>query len=493
MVCCGGKLPLKGILTIVGGFIVHLTLGTQLTYGNTNPYLVSYIRNSSSPEDLKYIDGIWIQACMLMGQGVSMFLGGIMEVKLGPRIATLIGAWFLSAGVLLTYFTVKVSFITSVLTYGVMFGLGCGASYAIPVGAAMRWFPEHRGLVGGSIFMGFGLGSVIFNQIITVFINPDNLSPDFEGADGDTYFTQPEILDRVPTLFLILGGTYAAMQFVAFFLISDPPVEHTTDHLPGESYKVTVTVADMSNGDNKIWTTPESTTVSTATLTTKENGLTAPQENQEMSVDELKEETEEPEMDVKPLQMLRTRMFYLIWVLFLLGGLGGVFLASQYKSYGQTFIKDDRFFSIVGSCASALNAVSGMFWGWVADRYTFKMAVQMLYVIFASVAYTLSSAEETGRAFFLIWICLVYFCLSGIYAIMPPAIGRIYGNKYIGINYGLIYTSQILTSAASAFVGQLLIDQIGYHGLFYLIGGSITLGLLLAIMIYPKTPDGKAV
>ena len=63
--------------------------------GNTNPYLVSYIRNSSSPSDLQYIDGVWVQACMLMGQGVSMFLGGVMEVKLGPRIATLIGAWFL--------------------------------------------------------------------------------------------------------------------------------------------------------------------------------------------------------------------------------------------------------------------------------------------------------------------------------------------------------------------------------------------------------------
>ena len=67
----------------------------MLVTGNTNPYLVSYIRNSSSPSDLQYIDGVWVQACMLMGQGVSMFLGGVMEVKLGPRIATLIGAWFL--------------------------------------------------------------------------------------------------------------------------------------------------------------------------------------------------------------------------------------------------------------------------------------------------------------------------------------------------------------------------------------------------------------
>lgn len=63
--------------------------------GNTNPYLVSYIRRHSSPDDIHYVDGIWIQACMLMGQGVSMFAGGIIEHRLGPRIASLVGCWCL--------------------------------------------------------------------------------------------------------------------------------------------------------------------------------------------------------------------------------------------------------------------------------------------------------------------------------------------------------------------------------------------------------------
>ena len=39
MSCSRGRLPLKGILTIVGGFIVHLTLGTQLTYGKSLCFL----------------------------------------------------------------------------------------------------------------------------------------------------------------------------------------------------------------------------------------------------------------------------------------------------------------------------------------------------------------------------------------------------------------------------------------------------------------------
>ena len=47
--------------------------------------------------------------------------------------------------------------------------------------------------------------------------------------------------------------------------------------------------------------------------------------------DGTQEGKEEVELEIRPLQMLRSRMFYCIWLLFLLGGLGGVFLVSQYK------------------------------------------------------------------------------------------------------------------------------------------------------------------
>lgn len=30
--CCG-RVPVRGILVVVGGFLMHMTLGTQLTYG----------------------------------------------------------------------------------------------------------------------------------------------------------------------------------------------------------------------------------------------------------------------------------------------------------------------------------------------------------------------------------------------------------------------------------------------------------------------------
>lgn len=43
-----------------------------------------------------------------------------------------------SLGVMLSYFAIKNSYIATVFTYGVMFGMGTGIAYPIPLGCAMK-------------------------------------------------------------------------------------------------------------------------------------------------------------------------------------------------------------------------------------------------------------------------------------------------------------------------------------------------------------------
>ena len=118
-------LVLRAILVVIGGFMVHFTLGTIYTpFGNMAPYIVSYIRNQSSPEDLSDTTSSWIFACALIGQGGSMFIGGYLVRKIGPRFTTLLGGWIMSAGVALSFFAIKVSFWLLLVTYGLLFGVG---------------------------------------------------------------------------------------------------------------------------------------------------------------------------------------------------------------------------------------------------------------------------------------------------------------------------------------------------------------------------------
>ncbi len=42
----------------------------------------------------------------------------------------------------------------------------------------IKWFPKAKGFANSVILFGFGGGSIIFDQIQTLYINPDNYSPD---------------------------------------------------------------------------------------------------------------------------------------------------------------------------------------------------------------------------------------------------------------------------------------------------------------------------
>ena len=47
MECLPGKVrggPAAGYLAILGGFLLHLTLGTLYCFGNMNTYMTSYLR-----------------------------------------------------------------------------------------------------------------------------------------------------------------------------------------------------------------------------------------------------------------------------------------------------------------------------------------------------------------------------------------------------------------------------------------------------------------
>ena len=210
MPCIGGEMlsqyKVDGLLALIGGFSLHLTLGTLYCFGNMNTYMTSYLRKHVDPA-ITYSDLIWIPTLSTVAQGVFMTLSGHLEELVGVRLTALAGSSIMTLGVYLTSFAIRRSLTLTVLTYGFMFGLGTALAYPPPLGVAMRWFPRQKGLVNGVIVGGFGLGAFVFNQIQSTYLNPMN-----EALDNDGYFTDDKILDRVPSVFLLLGSIYGVIQ-----------------------------------------------------------------------------------------------------------------------------------------------------------------------------------------------------------------------------------------------------------------------------------------
>ena len=59
---------------------------------------------------------------------------------------------------------------------------------------------------------------LVFSPLQTFLINPENLKP-----ENQTYFTDPDVLENIPTTFLYMASIYALVFFIGFILCIESP------------------------------------------------------------------------------------------------------------------------------------------------------------------------------------------------------------------------------------------------------------------------------
>ena len=478
-----------------------------------------------------------------------MFLGGLLERKIGPRFSTLFGCGIMSLGVLLSYIAIKVSYWLLLLTYGLMFGLGVGIAYVGPLASAVRWMPRWKGVAAGLVLAGFGLGALIFDPIQTVFINPDNLS-----SDGNGYFLDDDLLDRVPEIFLILGGIYAVLQIVGSLMIVDPPEETDDTEIQEEDEEANINAEEhvMSRADNYFRNEKKSDHTSEDSVSKPSHrspepdsespsGTSSPSHGSRDSISSIDEESRliprhlnvqqatterkghgsdgrsplQEKMktfskvsdlessttstaslrsntsrnvmaEIKPLLMLKKANFYVLWLMMLLAGFAVFFTATLYKFFGLTFIQDDHFLAIVGSAGSISNCAGRIVWGLIADRISYKFALVLQSGIMTVFLLTLYATSVVGKSMFFLWVCIIFFCIGGVFSLFPTAIARSFGSKYMSMNYGLLFTSQIISSVMAALLFSVLHHLLDWAGIIFLVSGVCLTGFVFTLFFHPK-------
>lgn len=416
----------KGILAVSGGFLIHLTLGTLYTFGNMNTYITSYIKKRVD-HNINYSQTIWVNAAAMFGQGSLMMVGGILEGYIGARWTCIIGSVIFSGFITLTVFSINQSFIAVVFTYGLLSSFGLGIAYIAPLAVGMKWFPNRKGLVNGIVVSGFGLGALVFNQVQTAYLNPKNLTPNKNG-----YFENDDILNKVPTIFLLLGGVYFILQIIGAILLFSPQLEWN------ESY------SNLLNSGSQYET-----------------------DNEDLSKEDLKL----PAIDrsLKPSEILSKKEFYMLAFTFAFIIQSVQFINTMYKAYGQTFIDDDHFLSGVGSLASVFNSLGRIVWGQIQDKTSYRSCMLCLSAALSSLMLSLIATSYGGKIMFTLWILGIFFTFSGVFVLLPTVTAHLFGPKYAGTNYGLLFIAQVISSILGAFVIQIILSSLGWFGTFLLL------------------------
>uniref|UniRef100_T1IZR5 Major facilitator superfamily (MFS) profile domain-containing protein n=1 Tax=Strigamia maritima TaxID=126957 RepID=T1IZR5_STRMM len=318
------------------------------------PYIISYLHAFGEKSNVTANDAIWVQSLIFAGQGLFMCVGGMVDNYLGPRVTSYLGSILASTGVAISYFSINVSMGLMALTYGFVFGSGVGLAYISPLSAGMKWFPNNKGLVNGIIVGGYGLGAFVFTQVQTRYLNPHNSKINENG-----YFTDTFVLNHVPNVFLLLGAIYASLQLVGASMLS----------LPNEVIKEKEKIIDLNNE-----------TSIDASYGSVEKILKCDFEESNIKDDIVLYQS------FTPKQMLCYRQFYILWFTFFFNIQIVNYVVSMYKSFGQTFIKDDQFLATVGAAAAVFNAVGRIIWGLLIDKFNYKVINNYLVCMLALTA-----------------------------------------------------------------------------------------------------------
>ena len=443
-------LPAGGVFALVSGFLLQLSLGGLFTFGNLTTYLTSYLHVQRG-QDVGYGQTAWVGTCMSLAEGLALLPGSMLYQGVGPRPVVLLGCLLTSGSIALTSLVVDTSFGWLVVTYGLLNGLGAGFVYGVPLLVGYRWFPQHKGLVSGVVVGGYGLGGILFTTLQTSFLNPDNVSP-----ENDDFFHDPDLLGRVPGIFLLQAGVAAGIQVISLAGIRNPPTQEGEARKTSEGEdKKRIEIVDRVEVEVR--------GTSIVSLDGKGRAYTL-------------------------REALQTVAFYQLFLAYVFNCFSVGIINPLWKAFGQQFIKDDHFLELVGSGSSVFNMLGRLSWGVLCDIFGYEPVMVMLSGLFCMLMFTLEAAGETGRGLYLIWIWALFFAFSGTFSIIVTGTANSFGQENTGQIYGMMFAGGAVVGPLVTTLIDLLLDDHGYS-LLFLIGGIVTFGTLVATVTFrsPRT------
>ncbi|VIO98116.1 Major Facilitator Superfamily protein [Brugia malayi] len=451
-------------IVIFGAVLIHLSLGTYHTFGNMLPYMASYMHNNTdptiNPEMLVWIPTF--QGCFPF----AMIIGGFIDAKFGLRFSASLGCIIMTTGVFLSYWTIRRSFIAFLVTYGIMFGFGQGIAYVLTVSCVINWAPKHVGFVSGIVAAGFGISSSIFAPLQTIYLNPLNHKPTVFA-----YFTDKDVIARVPSIFYTFAVVYGIMQAIGLIVICNPvDVDEQSEALQMQIstsvwnwFDVFESKCTSFSHNMKQYTYSRLRTFSQGSI------------------------REQEQISLSPLQMLQSSTFYwLFCALFCCSFYGNMFY-NLYKTFGETFIDDDMFIACAFSIASICNALARIGWGILADRTSFQVSLSSATFLATMLLLTMPLTPAGGKWIYFIWMNLMFICLAATHALFITASVKCFGSNHKSINYGCLILSTTLSAILLAVGCEYVLTVVGYAFSFLITAILAFLAFLLAITMQRTT------
>jgi OFA family oxalate/formate antiporter-like MFS transporter len=191
-------------------------------------------------------------------------------------------------------------------------------------------------------------------------------------------------------------------------------------------------------------------------------------------------------------EMIRTPVFWLMYLLFVLMAAGGLMATAQLAPIAKDFKIADVPVSILGltlpaltfalSIDRVLNGLTRPFFGWVSDNIGRE---NTMFIAFALEGVGIWALSQFGHdpLLFVVLTGIVFFGWGEIYSLFPSTIGDSYGPKFAATNAGLLYTAKGTASLLVPLTSVLTTATGSWHAVFYSAAVMNLVAAVLAIAV----------
>jgi OFA family oxalate/formate antiporter-like MFS transporter len=196
-------------------------------------------------------------------------------------------------------------------------------------------------------------------------------------------------------------------------------------------------------------------------------------------------------IDFTPPQVLRSPIFWVMYLVFVMVAAGGLMTAAQIAPIAHDFKIADTPVSLAGFQMAALTFAISLdrifdgfgrpFFGWVSDNIGREPTMFIAFGTAAAMILTLAAYGHNPLVFVL--STAVYFGVFGeIYSLFPATCGDTFGSKYATTNNGMLYTAKG-TASLLVPLASIVAASYGWQAVFVIVVALNATAALMALFV----------
>ncbi|MDX3767496.1 OFA family MFS transporter [Streptomyces sp. NBC_01527] len=362
----------------------------------------------------------WLMGVWIFFQAAVAFPAG--QLRESGRLPAKRAMMLGALGTLLGYLSLAYAphVIVAYFGFGMFSGIGAGLVYATCVNMVGKWYPERKGGKTGMVNGGFAYGSVPFVFLFTSYMDLSN----YQGV------------------LVSVGVVCCAVVAVAGWFFKDPPKNWWPHHVDP------LKVSDDPRIVRSLAKNPPA----------------------------VKQYT--------PREAARTPVLWMMWFCLLCTAGINIFGIAMQVPFGKEMGFAGGIVATAMSLKAIVNGTGRGVIGWISDRYGRRNTLIIVCLVLGSAQFGVFFSGDIGSMPFFLFCSMVSgFGGGAIFPLFAAMTADYFGENNNASNYGMVYSSKLISGLVGSGVGAVVVGAWGYGGAFALAGSIGLASAVLAVFL----------